>query len=259
MPLDQKKLEANLKKPVFVRVYRSIDSTNDEAKRRMNADRGITLYVSEHQTAGRGRRGHSFYSPQGSGLYLTLSLPVTAYGEGVQLTTCAAGVAVCEAISALSNRDPQIKWVNDIFIDGRKAAGILTELCNDEQNRPARLIVGIGINLTTEQFPTEIADIAGNAGDIDISLLCAEICNRLLDMIEVLFHHTDPEANHTVNSIIEKYASLNLCIGRNIRYTAQDGFHTALATAIDSDGSLIVTENGEKKPLRSGEISIALE
>lgn len=247
MPIRSDKIEKFLKKSVCVRVYSEIDSTNNEAKRRAEYDRsGAFLYVTDCQTAGRGRRGHEFYSPKGSGLYFTLALPLGGDCADVQLTTCAAGVAVCEAIGALSDLRPQIKWVNDVCLDGRKVAGILAELVSDERNQPASVIIGIGINLTTRDFPAEFADKAGNVGDIEPNRLCAEIVNRLTDMI----------GSPSYNSVIEKYSALNFCIGRQVQYTDTDGTHTAEAVAIAPDGSLIVAENGKKRSLHSGEISI---
>jgi len=246
MPLNRKKIETSLHHPAGVRVYSVIDSTNNEAKRRAAEDRGrYTIYAADSQTAGRGRRGHSFYSPD-SGLYMTLSLPVGKSAGSIPLLTCAAAVAVCEAIAALSDLSPAVKWVNDVYVGGRKAAGILAELVTDSMNAPIAVIIGVGVNLTTAVFPDEIADLAGSVGDIDPNLLCAAIADRLIAWYESGDYY----------SIIEKYRSLSFCLGREIRYTDADGEHTAEAVGIDDDGSLIVIENGKKRSLRSGEISI---
>jgi len=96
--------------------HEEIDSTNNEAKRRSLTD-GAHLYATGHQTAGRGRRGHDFYSPRDTGLYMTLSLPITEVEADIQRLTCIAAVAVCEAITALSDKKPLIKWINDIYIN----------------------------------------------------------------------------------------------------------------------------------------------
>ena len=246
MALNPGKIKKNMLNDVPVRVFGIIDSTNDEAKRRAAYDGdGCVLYAAESQTAGRGRRGHSFFSPP-TGLYMTLSLPIAGEPADVQLLTCAAAVSVCGALSALAPLSPSVKWVNDIYIGGRKAAGILAELVLDNDNRPLRVIVGIGVNLTTEDFPPELADTAGSAGDIDPDLLCAAIADDLI----TAYYNPDN------NSLLEKYKELNFCLGRTVTYTDRDGEHTAEAADIAPDGSLIVTENGIKKSLRSGEISI---
>ncbi len=244
MKLNPEKIQAYCSDPVTIRVYDSIDSTNNEAKRR--ADSGICLYAATHQTAGRGRHGHSFYSPKDTGLYMTLSLPLSAPAASVQKITCAAAVAVCEAVGALSDVQPAIKWVNDIYADGKKAAGILTELVSDSDNRPHAVIIGIGMNLCTKRFPDEFAANAGNLGELEINTLCGTITAKLIDY----YRHPDN------NSILEKYKERNFCIGRAVRYTQNDMIHTATAVDIDADGGLIVEENGERTTLNSGEISI---
>ena len=233
--------------PIPNHLYDCIDSTNNEAKRRAQFDRGYHLYATQRQTAGRGRRGHDFYSPD-TGLYMTLSLRVGRCLQGVQKITCAAAVAVCEAVEELSDKRPQIKWVNDIFVGGKKAAGILTELLTDSQNRPRAVIVGIGLNLTTNDFPDQLADIAGSFGEIEVNALCGRIAAGLISYCESIDDI----------SIIEKYKLRNLCIDRTISYRKDGTLHKAKAVDIDADGGLIVEENGEITTLNSGEISVIL-
>ena len=244
MKLNPEKIQAYCSEPVTIRVYDSIDSTNNEAKRR--TDSGFCLYATTHQTAGRGRRGHSFYSPKDTGLYMTLSLPLSAPTASVQKITCAAAVAVCEAVDTLSEIRPMIKWVNDIYVDGKKAAGILTELVSDDSNHPRAVIVGIGMNLCTKRFPDEFAANAGNLGEIEINALCGTITAKLIDY----YRRLDD------NSILEKYKKRSFCIGRTVRYTQNDLPHIATAVDIDADGGLVVEENGALTTLNSGEISI---
>ena len=247
MRLQAEKIKKNLRFPVAVHLYDSIDSTNDEAKRR-HTPGGYHLYAAQHQTAGRGRRGHSFYSPKDTGLYMTLALPFSGCPAGIQKITCAAAVAVCEAVEALAPLHPQIKWVNDIVLDGKKTAGILTELLLDEKNQPVSVIVGIGLNLCTTQFPGEFADKAGNLGELEPNALCGMITENLI----TLFGSLDD------NSIIEKYKLRNNCIGREVSFTLCDGVHTAKAVDIAEDGGLIVEENGKRITLNSGEISVKM-
>ncbi len=252
MAINRKKIEKFLKNQISIRVFEEIDSTNNEAKRRASeASLSPALYVTDCQTAGRGRRGHDFYSPKGSGLYFSLALPVGGQPTSIQLLTCASAVAVCGAIRALSGKNAQVKWVNDIFIDGKKVAGILAELVLDSQNKPLSVIIGIGINLTTAHFPAEFAATAGSVGNIEPNRLCAEICNRLFDLYTALNSSTE-----AVSRMIDEYSKLNFVLGREITYTDRDGTHTAKAAAIAPDGSLIISENGESKALHSGEISV---
>lgn len=247
MPLNREKIEKNMTNPVTLRLFDTVGSTNDEAKRSAPSDAGLVLYAADRQTAGRGRRGHSFYSPP-TGLYMTLSLPAAGKAADLQRLTCAAAVAVCDALTALGVLNPAVKWVNDVYLNGKKAAGILAELVTDDLNRPFRVIVGVGVNLTTAEFPAEFAEKATGAGDLDPSLLCAAIADRLIGWYDRL---------HDA-SLIERYKALNLVIGRQITYADRGGVHTAKAVDIAPDGSLLVVENGSIKQLSSGEISVNL-
>ena len=248
MPLSQEKILKNLNNPVSLHIYDSIDSTNTEARRRADIDRGVHLYAAAHQTAGRGRRGHSFYSPEDTGLYMTLSLPFRDSFGDIQFITCAAAVAVCEAVETLSDKNPKIKWVNDIFISGKKVAGILAELIGDRDNKPTSIIIGIGINLNTENFPSDIADIAGSIGDIAPELLCADITDRLIDYYNDL----------SDNSLLEKYKTRSLCLGRDVTFVLDGKKMTATAVDIDCGGGLVVDIDGERVTLNSGEISVSI-
>lgn len=141
--------------PIYI--FETTDSTNIRAKSlaRSGAEDG-TLVLAEKQTAGRGRRGKSFFSPKGGGLYMSL---VLRPGEGscdIQLLTIAAATAVCLSLEKLAGIKPQIKWVNDIYLDEKKLCGILCEKNSDTD----AVIVGIGINLAGEVFPQELEGIA---------------------------------------------------------------------------------------------------
>ena len=248
MALSKEKILKNLKSNAAVHVYDCVGSTNDEAKREAAVNKGAHIYAASRQTAGRGRRGHGFYSPEGTGLYMTLSLPVSGKAADIQRLTCAAAVAVCEAAEELGDVKPMIKWVNDIFVDGRKAAGILAELYCREVNTPSAVIIGIGINLKTESFPEDIAATAGNIGDIEPNALCARISDKLIDYYGRLHD----------NSIIEKYTRRSLCVGRLVTFVRDGKEITAPAVGIDSEGGLIVDIGGERLVLNSGEISVKM-
>ena len=132
-----------------VKVFDTADSTNNAAKRECSYT--PTLVAAAAQTLGRGRHGKSFFSPTG-GIYMSLVLPKADFFE---LATVRAAVAVCRVIERFSPDKTEIKWVNDIFSDGRKVSGILCELVEDT------VIVGIGINININEFPDEISYTAG--------------------------------------------------------------------------------------------------
>ena len=133
-------------------LYPVIDSTNDEAKRLIKS--GTTppfLVAANEQTHGRGRQGKSFYSPADTGIYMSLVLSFSD-GESISKITVIASVAVCKAIEKLTGLKPEIKWVNDVYLNGKKICGILCEsVIGGTDLTP--VIIGVGLNLSTTDFP----------------------------------------------------------------------------------------------------------
>ena len=236
---------------IDIRVFQTIDSTNNYAKRLiLDGAAPGTAILAESQTAGRGRRGRSFYSPAGSGLYISVILrPKIDAVDDIQLLTAAAAVAVCLAIDRLKpDSGAQIKWVNDIFIGGKKVCGILSEAVSAGY-RIAGTVVGIGVNCTTDAFPPELRDIACSlGGDISRNALAAGIIAELLPLAEKL---RSPE-------LIAKYRRRSYTLGRRIAF--ERGGRTVFATAdsINDNGNLVVREpDGTLTVLFSGEATLA--
>ena len=151
-------------KDLSIQVYDSIDSTNNEAKRRLGAgESGNLLIVSDAQTAGRGRMGHTFYSPEHTGIYMTLSVELSSPLYQPEKITLAAAVAVVRAVERYLEEPLGLKWVNDIFYKKKKVCGILSEGITDlETGLIQHAIVGIGLNVRPGDFPEELVDIAGS-------------------------------------------------------------------------------------------------
>jgi len=234
-----------------IKTFKTIDSTNNEAKRAIAE--GMTkdgIFVADQQSSGRGRRGRSFYSPEKSGLYFTAVLhPDVSLSDSVGITALTA-VVVADVISEITKKHPQIKWVNDIFIDNKKVCGILTEAVSDfEANRVEAVIVGIGINLTTDLFPEEISEIAGSVGSINRCYLTAEIFKRLKTGCESLADR----------KFMDDYRKYSLVIGKEVEFSRNGRDYIATARDISNDGSLLViTKDGEEIALNGGEISVKL-
>ena len=238
--------------------FDTINSTNTYAKKlALLGGKNGTLIAANHQTEGRGRHGHSFESPAGTGLYMTLIMRPTVDISRFQMITIAAAVAVCRAIEDLypdSKGDVKIKWVNDVFFRGKKITGILTEaVTNFESGEVESVVTGIGINVSTKNFTEEVATLAGSifTGDEKILFgrdeLCAHVADYLIDFAENL---NDPE-------IIEAYRERSLLTGENITYMKDDTQHSGLVTGIDDSGGLIIqNSNGDSETLRSGEVSL---
>ena len=240
-----------------LQVYKTITSTNTVLKTLAaeGAPAGLALIAGE-QTAGRGRMGRSFYSPADSGLYLSLLLrPNMSAVEAARLTACAA-VAAAETIEELSGRPAQIKWVNDIFVDGRKVCGILTEASVDCENGMMHyVIIGLGVNtrVPTGDFPEELKGIAGAAFDADsIPELRCRLAAGILDRL----------ATYTQNPgaplVFEGYRSRSLVLGKQINILAP-GRDPVPAEVLDleEDYALLVRlPDGSTTRLNSGEVSI---
>ena len=242
-------------KNIPITVYKTIESTNSEAKLLavQNAEHG-TIVVSEEQTKGRGRFGRDFFSPSDSGIYMSIILKPKLNMENAVLITTAAAVAICDAIEKFTNKVSRIKWVNDIFIGDRKVCGILTEaVTNFESGMMESVIVGIGINVKTknEDFPLELQDTAGSIfNDEDTFIrnqLAAEIINNVLKISMTLED----------KSFMQIYKERSLILGEQILYKKNNNWYEGQALDIDDFGGLVVyTSDGQKITLNSGEVSI---
>lgn len=232
-----------------VEVYRIVDSTNTLAKSAALAGSAHgTIIAADGQTAGRGRFGKPFYSPSDTGLYMSVILKPHKPLSDCFFITAAAACAITGSIEELCGVTAGIKWVNDIFYGGRKICGILTEAMSDFESGMADVvIVGIGLNISTAEFPEEISGVAGSLGVFaERNRLCADIAARLLDY----FGSGDNAA------LMEEYRRRSLVLGREIVYQQDGNTLTGKALEIDDSGRLIIENDSGKSVLRSGEISI---
>ena len=240
-----------------IQVHKSLESTNKTAKEMAvaGAEHG-TIIISDCQTTGRGRYSRNFFSPSGGGLYMSIVLrPEAMHFKNPTSVTAFAAVSVCEAIEIISTKVPRIKWVNDIFIDGKKVCGILTEAVTDfESGSLDWVVLGIGINVhtRTEDFPSDLQSLATSIYPDEKmpgvrNRLSAEIINRILGF-ETLPSETE---------IFEKYKKRLMMLGKEITVIQNQMKYKATAIDVDSVGHLIVkNENGEIITLSSGEIRI---
>ena len=256
--LSAKGIRANLKpdtKISNVIFLDEVNSTNTYAKQlALNGAKHGTLIAANHQTEGRGRHGHSFESPAGTGLYMSLILRPRVEIERFQIITIASAVAVCLAVEDLyeaSRGSLKIKWVNDVFLGDRKITGILTEAVSNVENGEIESVVtGIGINVSTKKFSGEVANVAGCIfpdGNILFGRdeLCARVADYLIDFAE----------NLNAPEIIQAYRERSMLTGEDITYMKDNESHSAKVIGIDDSGGLIIqNESGEKETLRSGEV-----
>ena len=242
-----------------IEVLPSLNSTNKRAREKaiLGAPEGYVV-IANAQTNGRGRNGREFFSPADTGIYMSLVLrpPRCSPQQATKLTTMAA-VAVCEAIEMVSNEKAQIKWVNDVYVKGKKVCGILTEASLGlEDNFLEYAIIGIGVNVSPPMkgFPKELQSIANavfeEAQNDGKNRIAAEILNRFMSYYTVL-----PKINY-----IEQYRNRSFVIGKEIVVLSPDDPKKAVALDIDDDFHLIVKyEDNKTETLSSGEISVRLQ
>lgn len=241
-------LAPKLQRKAEVLYYPTIDSTNTQAKRLVNeGNRNTLLLVADEQTAGRGRQGKSFYSPPMTGIYMTLVVHPGKELQNAVTVTTAAGVAVCRAIEKCTDRQPQIKWVNDVYLGDKKICGILTEAVVDfESGLAESMIIGIGTNIRTITFPDSVENAASLNAEVKRADLIAAIANELMAIIDGGY-----------DDFIDYYRSHSMLIGRDINFIQNGRITPATAIAIDSTGGLVVRlKDGSQTTLRSGEITV---
>lgn len=249
-------LSETLKNLVKIEVVDYIGSTNDYLKEK--AQIGFPEWhtvLAETQTAGKGRRGRSFCSPRGSGLYMSVILRPNP--EIVNLITACAAIAVTRAVAELSGKKPLIKWVNDVFLDGKKICGILTEASFSMENFGVDYaVLGIGINVYSPAngFPPEISDICGSIFNENDGYKRNKLCALILNNFYALYTGTDK------SKIAKIYREYNFVIGKRIEVIRNDGKLNAKALNTDEDCRLVVRyDNGAIETLNSGEVSVKVE
>lgn len=240
-----------------IHCFDTIDSTNTRAKAMglQGAPHGTAL-IAKAQTAGRGRLGRSFHSPEGHGIYLSFLLRPNCHATELMHLTCAVGCAVCDAIEQVTGLRPGIKWTNDLVFGTRKLGGILTELSLDGAGNVNFAVIGIGINCSqkTGDFPEDIRNIATSLAeisqtDVDIPRLSAAILSSLLAMADRLLSHRE--------EIITQYRKDCVTLGKEISLVTPSSVRHGIAVDIDSDGALLVDfPDGHREAVSSGEVSI---
>ncbi len=231
-------------------VYESVGSTNAICRGLPNAT-APHIVVAREQTAGRGRFDRRFDSSRDAGLYMSLCYTPRGASSPASVTAL-AGVAACLAIERQTSRMPKIKWVNDVYHEGKKLAGILAEGVYGEGGTLTHAIVGIGVNVKSRPFPDELANIATSIEDAYGT--CADINRLCADTVNIFF-----SLSKDVPAAMRLYRQLSCVVGKRITVHTPTGDYNAAAEDIDSEGNLIVClDNGEIKTVFSGEISIRI-
>ena len=240
-------------------VRKSVTSTNT-LLRELAANGAPEGYVvaAEEQTAGKGRMGRSFHSPAGHGIYFSLLLRPGLKSADAALITSAAAVATARAIEDVIGVSVGIKWVNDLFADGKKVCGILTEATFDmESGSIESAVLGIGVNVTKpdQGYPEEINDIAGAL----MSNRHRKESGRCRLIATTLDNFWEFYQELSARRFLDEYKARSILLGRDIHVLSHDGKRDASALDIDDECRLVVRyANGEISALGSGEVSVRL-
>ncbi|MDR0817015.1 MAG: biotin--[acetyl-CoA-carboxylase] ligase [Clostridiales Family XIII bacterium] len=245
-------------------IRRSIDSTNNEAKRMIADAPGAapygTVIIAGEQTAGRGRRGRAFVSPAADSVYMSFILKPAVKAGPPFLVTIMAAVCVCEAIEEVCGaqspyaQTPLIKWVNDVFLDGRKICGILTEAVSDvESGGIESIVLGIGININVPEdaFPEDIREIAGSLrlDPGDRNRFAAALVRHVRAAYAKLSEGISP---------IAAYRSRSLVTGHEITVLGANARKATAREILDNGSLLVEYADGSTEVLVSGEVSVRL-
>ena len=237
--------------------FDTIGSTNDEVRKmaKQGAAHG-TVLIAGHQTGGHGRRGRSFHSPAGSGIYMSVLLRPNCIPTELMHLTCAVAVAMCDAVEQAAGFRPGIKWINDLVYDRRKIGGILTELGFTNQGLVDYAIIGIGINCTQTEldFPDDIRGIAASLAmvsqtNVETDVVAAAMIQSLQKM--------DSQLLSAKAQILAQYKKDCITLGQEIVLLRGDGKRYGIARDIDPDGGLVVEfQSGTLEVVSSGEVSV---
>lgn len=235
--------------------YPETDSTNIRIKHL--GDEGAphgTLAVADRQTAGRGRRGRAWESPGGSCIYMSILLHPDLAPEKAPMLTLVMACSTAEGIMDCADVKVQIKWPNDIIVNGKKLAGILTEM-STQVDYINHVTIGVGINVNLQRFPGEIQNATSLLSETGTRIKRAPVIAAVMKHFEEnykIFMQTED-----MSGLMEKYSSLLVNQGREVLILEKDAEYKAYAEGINQKGELVVRrEDGTIENICAGEVSV---
>ncbi|MCO0816986.1 biotin--[acetyl-CoA-carboxylase] ligase [Lactococcus lactis] len=234
-------------------VFDEVTSTQELAKQYLSSHevKQPLIFVANNQTEGHGRRGRNFYSPSDTGLYFSLILPNPSHDIlKIGLLTTSTAVAVVKVLEQFyKDKNFQLKWVNDIYLGTYKVGGIITEAALDlESSSAGNFIMGIGLNLSTKDFPADLSEKAQGINPefkIDRNQLLAEMAKEVINNF----------ANYRQPDLIDEYRKRSLLFGKNVTLKLGTKAVNGQVEGISDDGSLILkAKSGELQTFKSGEV-----
>lgn len=236
--------------------FDTIDSTNTKAQEL--AEKGYpsgTLVVADKQESGKGRRGRSWVSPSGTGIFMTLMIKPDINPNNASMLTLVAALAVAKAITSVTGEEALIKWPNDIVVNSKKVCGILTEM-NAQFDYINHIVVGIGINVHNESFPEEISQMASSlmieAGGkrFHRAQIIAETMSYFEQYYDTFLKTQD------LSALVREYDELLVNRNKSVRVLDPKEPFDGKAMGITPKGELIVDTWESRKLVSSGEVSV---
>ena len=232
--------------------FKEIDSTNRYAKKLagQGAAHG-TMVLADTQTAGRGRRGHSWISPAGSSISMTLILRPDVPSAQVAKISLLTALATANAIRRVTGLDVRIKWPNDIVAGGRKVCGMLMEM-DATPEKVASVVAGVGINVHQTQFPEEIAHSASS-----LDLLAGRRISRA-DIVRAFLQEYERVWALGDEAMMRAYRERSATIGQRVQVIGLNGTYTGTAEGVTDSGSLLVRadEDGGVREVLAADVSV---
>ncbi len=254
--LDINKIQAALGEsaPKII-YYPETDSTNTRAKlyaKEHTKSKEPVIFIADSQTAGRGRLGRSFLSAAEAGIYISFLLYPECVGADITKFTPFAAVKLSECVEELTSIAPQIKWVNDLYVGGKKLAGILVEGEMNSEGKIAYLVCGLGINVYKTPLPDEISDIAISIEEASGERISREELVALL-ISKMLSSYKD----FISDDVFSGYKKRLNTIGKEVNVIKPDTSYPATVKALNTDYSLTITlPDGSEEILFTGEVSV---
>ncbi|MCW8159053.1 bifunctional biotin--[acetyl-CoA-carboxylase] ligase/biotin operon repressor BirA [Stutzerimonas stutzeri] len=232
----------------------SVGSTNAEALRLLQLEEVPFLVLAEAQTSGRGRRGRSWVSPFGQNLYFSLAIRVQGGAGQLAGMSLVVGLAVMQTLRLIGLPQAGLKWPNDVYVDGRKIAGILLELTGDPAD-VCHVIIGIGINVNMveaagiDQLWTSIREHVGMVDRNELVLTLAGTLKRYLER----------HAEAGFSALKQEWESNHIWQGRSCTLSTGSQDYSGVVLGVDEEGGLRLMINGDERSFSGGELSLRLD
>lgn len=234
--------------------FDSINSTNTEAinHARRGADEGLCV-IARQQTAGRGRHGRTWISEKNAGLYFSIVLRPVIENKFLPLITLMTAIAVTDTLKNIYELKPDIKWANDVHINGKKVCGILAEMT--ETAKGTAIIVGIGINLKSSNLPAEIAGIATSIeAETNHKAGSEKLLNSLTSFLNYFYDCL--QGDNGAKIIVEEWTKRSsYAFGKPVRVKLENETILGVTDGLEENGALRVkSETGEIRTIQAGEV-----